>query len=697
MENKNITVSYFQNLKSQNNTRIKLELVFKDIKEGKWKNEIEQMRLAKVSNRDNEYSKLKMKLQCFTPSATFNDKRDKNFVLSYTGIISLDYDGIQRNEIDDIKNIICNDPNTFGCFVSPSGMGLKVFVKTDATEVHHKEAFKSVSEHYDQLVGIPSDIACKDVSRLCFVSYDKDLFYKPESAVFKVELTSINHTDENLSKCENTDIKENIAKGGRNIYLTKVAGIMVNRGLSKKAVLLALLAENSEKCNPKLSDNEVKKIVISVTKYKPSSKIMIKRSKTPPLIDSHLNNVEIGIVKDIVNAIIPNTEAHYMAVVFSFLAAFGNLIGRKLFFSVGGGRHHSNLFICIVGRTSKARKGTSWSVIEQIFKPFNPKWLSENVNSGLYSGEGLIHHLRDPKTEFDKKTKQDEIVDNGVSDKRFLCEEQEFSSVLNQSSNKMSILSSILRSAWDGKTLTTIIKNNREKATKPHLTIVSHITLEELKKCISSSDLVNGFANRFLWVYSDRSKKLPEGGNVPQEEIMKISEKLKSVEYWISGKGSDFEIVFDEESRVIWHEVYDDLSEGVDGVVGNVTSRSEPQVIRISLIFAVLDKSNVIRKEHLKAALSLWSYCMKSADYIFGDSVLDDINQSVIRGLVGCSDGMSKTEIHKMFNNHYSKEKIDMSLSFLKQVLLVDSKTIKTNGRPRTVYFIIKTGENKEN
>jgi len=36
-------------------------------------------------------------------------------------------------------------------------------------------------------------------------------------------------------------------------------------------------------------------------------------------------------------------------------------------------------------------------------------------------------------------------------------------------------------------------------------------------------------------------------------------------------------------------------------------------------------------------------------------------------------------------------------MSFLKQVLLVDSKTIKTNGRPRTVYFIIKTGENKEN
>ena len=119
MENKNITVSYFQNLKSQNNTRIKLELVFKDIKEGKWKNEIEQMRLAKVSNRDNEYSKLKMKLQCFTPSATFNDKRDKNFVLSYTVIISLDYDGIQSNEIDDIKNIICDDPNTFGCFICP--------------------------------------------------------------------------------------------------------------------------------------------------------------------------------------------------------------------------------------------------------------------------------------------------------------------------------------------------------------------------------------------------------------------------------------------------------------------------------------------------------------------------------------------------------------------------------------------------
>jgi hypothetical protein len=688
MENKNIKVSFFQNVKSQNNTITTLELIFKDIKNGKWKNEIEQMRLAKYNEKDEMYSDLKIKLKCFTPSATFKDKRDKDLVLTYSGIMSIDYDGLPIKEVDDIKNIIIRNSNTYCCFISPSGKGLKVFVKIDSNKENHFIAFKQVRDYYDALVNVNSDKSCKDVGRLCFVSDDKGLFYNPDSQVFNIIEDIKQSSEVQKSKFSNQDV---ITKGGRNTYLTKIAGVMVSKGISENAVLAALLEENNDRCNPKLSKSEVIKIVKSIAKYNSSSKNKVQRVNIPPKSDVHKDDVEIGVIKDIIKSVMHNTEASYMSIVFSFLAAFGNIIGRDIFFSVGGGRHHTNLFTCIVGRTSRARKGTSWSITEKIFEQFNPNWLVNNVSSGLYSGEGLIHNLRDPKTEYDKKTKQDEIIDNGVSDKRFLCVEEEFSTVLNHSKNQMSILSSTLRSAWDGKPLTTIIKNNREKATKPHLSIVSHITVEELKKCISSSDLVNGFANRFLWIYSDRSKKLSNAPGMPQEDILKVSEKLKSIEYWVRGKGSDFQILFDEQSEKIWHEAYDDLSEGVDGVVGKVTGRSEPQVIRIALIYAVLDKSDFIRKEHLRAALSLWSYCMKSADFIFGNSILDDINQSVMSGLENSSNGLSKTEIHNLFNNHYTKSKIDMSLSFLKQALFVDSEIIPTNGRPRTVYFIPTT------
>ena len=78
MRSKNKNVSFFSNVKSQSNIKTTLELIFNDIQSGRWKTEIEQMRFAKHNEKDEMYSELKIKLNCFTPSATFKDKRDKN-------------------------------------------------------------------------------------------------------------------------------------------------------------------------------------------------------------------------------------------------------------------------------------------------------------------------------------------------------------------------------------------------------------------------------------------------------------------------------------------------------------------------------------------------------------------------------------------------------------------------------------------
>ena len=133
--------------------------------------------------------------------------------------------------------------------------------------------------------------------------------------------------------------------------------------------------------------------------------------------------------------------------------------------------------------------------------------------------------------------------------------------------------------------------------------------------------------------------------------------------------------------------MYEDLSEGVEGILGKVTSRSEPQVLRLSLIYAILDKSKEIKSKHLKAAKSLWSYCLKSADYIFDNSNNNIINETIIDYLKNNDNGLSKTEIYKLFHNHHQKEKINMAISFLIQSEKIISKKMNTNGRPKTIYF----------
>ena len=73
-------------------------------------------------------------------------------------------------------------------------------------------------------------------------------------------------------------------------------------------------------------------------------------------------------------------------------------------------------------------------------------------------------------------------------------------------------LSPVLRQAWEGATLRTMTKGTPAKATGAHVSIVAHITAEELRQKLSATETLSGFANRFLWVCAKRSKSLPRGG-----------------------------------------------------------------------------------------------------------------------------------------------------------------------------------------
>jgi hypothetical protein len=104
-----------------------------------------------------------------------------------------------------------------------------------------------------------------------------------------------------------------------------------------------------------------------------------------PFIDS---KAFYGPFGRIVEAIAPLTEADPAAVLIQLLVGWGNLIGRSAFFQIGGTKHFTNLFCCIVGRTAKARKGLALGVAQWILDRIDPLWVKCNIRSGLSSGEG---------------------------------------------------------------------------------------------------------------------------------------------------------------------------------------------------------------------------------------------------------------------------------------------------------------------
>lgn len=177
-------VSYFITKESKPDKDLHLIDILKDIKEGEWKESIDELRYNKSQGDEIRANEIKSSLPCFTISAIFNNRRKKANLSQYSNLISLDYDKVDNPE--ELRSSLSEIPFTFSAFVSPSGNGVKVIVKTNNKPEDHEKSFKAIREYYDTLLGVESDESVKDITRLCFVSYDPDLFLNEKSEVFKV-------------------------------------------------------------------------------------------------------------------------------------------------------------------------------------------------------------------------------------------------------------------------------------------------------------------------------------------------------------------------------------------------------------------------------------------------------------------------------------------------------------------------------
>lgn len=156
------------------------------IKEGKFKSEITEIRNSLKENNKNKSGRLKNSLSGFTVSAIFDEKRRKERVIKYYGVMVLDIDNLKdEEEVERIKKEIEKIEYTKMVFVSPSGLGLKIIVETNNTDVErHTEVYKELVNYYGNQLNVGFDSQTCDVSRLCFFSYDETAYYNCKSKIF---------------------------------------------------------------------------------------------------------------------------------------------------------------------------------------------------------------------------------------------------------------------------------------------------------------------------------------------------------------------------------------------------------------------------------------------------------------------------------------------------------------------------------
>jgi hypothetical protein len=395
-----------------------------------------------------------------------------------------------------------------------------------------------------------------------------------------------------------------------------------------------------------------------------------------------------GLLGDVVREVGPHTEADPHGVLSGALVGFGNAAGDDSHYMVGADRHTPRIFGLIVGESSKSRKGTGWSVVEALLRRANPAWADAHIVSGLSSGEGLIHSVRDPVMRHEPVKEggrvvsyQDVEVDAGIADKRLLVVESEFGRTLKVAGREGNVVSPVLRQAWDSGNLRVMTKTPAT-ATGAHISVLGQVTKDELLRELSSTDLVNGLANRFVFQMVRRSKTLPDGGRVPPDVFETLSERIAEALLFAATCG---QMTRDAEARDLWHAVYPELSGDRPGMFGAVTARAEAQVLRLSMIYALADLSSAIRRPHLDAALALWKRAEDSALYLFGDLSGDNVKDAIIRAL-RVQGEMSATDISNLFARHVKAERIASARDSLLSAGLAESYQAETAGRPVTMW-----------
>ena len=390
----------------------------------------------------------------------------------------------------------------------------------------------------------------------------------------------------------------------------------------------------------------------------------------------------------------PYTEADPAAVLATLLAMFGSAVGRGPHFLAGDAEHHTNLFVCIVGDTGEGRKGTSAEAPRRLLVEADETWRARIAPGGLVSGEGVIHHVRDPRT-IRRQPKKGEppgadgfvedLVDPGVEDKRLFVVESEFASVLAAVGRKDSTLSATLRNLWDRGDAATLAKNAPERVTGALVSLVTHITPVELRARLDSTEIANGFANRIIFVASRRSKLRPRGGSVPLELIAQLVPDLRTAlrRAQMIGNAEMTDPAWD-----LWDEHYEKLTTRPPGLFGAVTGRAAPVVRRIALVYMLLDESDQVDVPHLEAALELWRYGEESVRWVFGDRLGERLADKIL-GLFCEADGegMTRNELREALGHGVSATKIEDALRLLKGAGVARMIKQETGGRPTERWF----------
>jgi hypothetical protein len=454
-----------------------------------------------------------------------------------------------------------------------------------------------------------------------------------------------------------------ISKGERNNILAAFAGKLRNDSLKESTIakMLQVLAEDYVDDYEEIL-NEIPTIAHSICRYPPKGVplydrgIRIRKTVHKPVLDEVALHGPIG--KWVIRTQ-PYTEAHPAALLITALTVFGNMIGARDYddvapgFTVEGAHHTTGLYALIIGPSGEAAKGDSLSQVKRFLLPVDPTW--PHV-TGVQTGEGIVDLMADDQPTGDISTIQGDKVEHvrkgGQRDRRLCVIEDEFGRVLHTSKRLGSVTKDVYKSMWDTGSTANITASSKKIVTGATLSFISHVTPTELQTDTTDSDFLNGFLNRFILIYAERTQDLPEAQGLTNRKLYSLREHLQCA-LEVSRTESPWHYRYSEDAQPLRDEIhyYWKNIETVDPIVDAMRTRARANIRRLAIIYAVSCMHDEVEYEDLLAANAIYQYHYDTVMYLFSQFVGDTDANKLLRALIANPAGVDWTDAYnKVFN-----------------------------------------------
>ena len=326
-----------------------------------------------------------------------------------------------------------------------------------------------------------------------------------------------------------------------------------------------------------------------------------------------------GLIGDVARAGSEGTETNAVAIAANFMAYLSCAVGRGVYLPIGNTRHHARLFCLHIGRSGRGRKGDAVSLvlrIDQVLREMNEAFAPQVHRGGLSTREGLVALMHDGY----RQGRQDVPA---IEDKRLWVVESEFANVLHQGRRDGNTLSAALRDCWDGVDLKPATKSNRLYASDPHVCLSGAISPSELMGLMSARDLTNGFANRFLMIWAERSRMLPFPKETPQAVVEHLARRTLEVLAFVHADRHDerehLRMELSPQAQWRYAQLYrGELNNGLgDGTVDALLERRAPMLLRLAMLMALTDLQIRIDTPHIDAAMAWIRHATASVRFVF--------------------------------------------------------------------------------